>query len=165
MRAVVLLACACLLIDSGCHSPEVRMTQLQIRQMQTRSFDIREPKRAVKAILNVLQDEAYIPKQVDADMGFVYAAKEMDLEDTRERFWARFWHGRQDAIWRKNSIIECAANVTELHNGMRVRLNFQVKVFDNKGQVLSVETIDDPRFYQDFFSRVDKGIFIEKEGV
>jgi hypothetical protein len=40
-----------------------------------------------------------------------------------------------------------------------------VKVLDNNGQVMAVDRVEDPRFYQDFFSRVDKGIFIEKEGV
>jgi len=141
------------------------MTQLQIRQIQTRFYEIKNTKRAMKAILNVLQDEGFMPKEVDVDVGFAYAVKEMDVEDAGERFWAKFWHGREDAKWRKSSIIECAANVTELRDGMRVRLSFQVKVLDNNGQVLSLETIDDPRFYQDFFSRVDKSVFIEKEGV
>lgn len=165
MRALVLFAGACLLAGSACHTGGVRMTQLQIRQMQTRTYDIHDTKRALKAVLNVLQDEAFIPKQVNADVGFVYASKEVDLEDSRERFWAKFWKGREDARWAKNSIVECAANVTGLSQGMRVRLSFQVKVFDNRGQVVSVQTIDDPLFYQDFFSRVDKGIFLEKAGV
>jgi hypothetical protein len=140
------------------------MTQLQIRQMQTRAYDIREPRRAVKAVLDVLQDEGYIPKEVNVDVGYIYAAKEVELEDAGEKFWAEFWHGK-DATWQKNSIVECAANVSPRHQGVRVRLSFQVKVFDNNGRVLRVETIDHPLFYQAIFSRIDKGIFIEKQGV
>ncbi|MFQ5517404.1 MAG: hypothetical protein ACE5E8_07500, partial [Acidimicrobiia bacterium] len=133
--------------------------------MQTRSYDIKEPKRALKAVLDVLQDEGFIPKEVNTDMGYVYAAKEVDLENAKERFWATFLHGRRDARWRKNSVIECAANVTKRHGDVRVRISFQVKVFDNNGHVLSVGRVDAPRFYQDFFTSVGKGIFIEKEGV
>ncbi len=141
------------------------MTQLQVRQMQTRSYEISDAKRAVKAVLDVLQDEGFIPKEVNAEVGFVYAAKEVDLEDPGERSRATFWHGRRDARWKKNSIIECAANITERQHGVRVRLSFQVKTFDNRGQVLSVDTIHEPRYYQDFFSRIDKGLFLENEGV
>jgi hypothetical protein len=133
--------------------------------MQTRLYDIKDSKKAVKAILNVLQDEAFIPKQVNVDVGFVYAVREADIEDAGERFWAKFWHGRRDAEWRKNSIVECASNISERRNGIRVRLSFQVKIMNNKGQVVSVEAISDPHFYQEFFSKVSKSVFIEKEGV
>lgn len=165
MKHLVAWTCIGVLFLCGCHGAKIPMTQLQIRQIQTRNYEIKKPKRAVKAILNVLQDEGFIPKQANSDVGFVYAVKEIDIEDERTRFWAIFWHGRRNATWNKNSVIECAANVTELSHGMRVRLSFQVKVFDNQGNVQAVETIQDPLFYQDFFSRVDKGVFLEKEGV
>ena len=141
------------------------MTQLQVRQMQTRQYGIRESKRAIKAVLDVLQDEGFIPREVDADVGYIYAVKEVDVEDGGEKFWANFWHGRRDARWRKNSIIECAANVSERSTGVRVRLTFQVKILDNTGRMQSVVTVLDPRIYQDFFSRVGKGVFLEKSGV
>jgi len=141
------------------------MTQLQVRQMQTREYGIRESKRAVKAVLDVLQDEGFIPREVDADVGYIYAVKEVDIEDGGEKFWANFWHGRKDARWRKNSIIECAANVSERSAGVRVRLTFQVKIIDNTGRTQSVVTVLEPLIYQDFFSRIDKGVFIEKSGV
>ena len=165
MRILVAPACAGVVFLCSCHGAKIPMTQLQVRQIQTRHYEIKKPKLAIKAILNVLQDEGFIPKQANSDVGFVYAVKEMDIEDDRTRFWATFWHGRKNARWTKNSVIECAANVTELSYGMRVRLSFQVKVFDNNGKVLGVETIRNPQFYQDFFSRVDKGVFLEKEGV
>lgn len=157
--------CGALLSATGCQSVRLPMTQLQVRQMQTRQYGIREPKRALKAVLNVLQDEGFIPRQVDGDVGYIYAVKEVDIEDGGERFWANFWHGRRDARWRKNSIIECAANVSERSTGVRVRLTFQVKIVDNVGRTQSVVTVLDPLIYQNFFSRIDKGVFLEKSGV
>jgi hypothetical protein len=44
-----------------------------------------------------------------------------------------------------------------------VRASFQRKVLDNRGGVLQVEPIDDPKFYQDFFSRMDKSVYLQKE--
>ncbi len=141
------------------------MSQLQVRQMQTRSYEIKDPKKAIKAVLNVLQDEAFIPRQVNLEVGFVHAVKETDIEKGNERFWARFWHGSKDARWRKNAIIECAANVTEVRNGMRLRVNFQVKVVNNRNEVITVRPIEDPAFYQAFLQKVDKGVFYEKQGI
>ena len=165
MTLLAAVLCAATLVASGCHGATLPMTQLQVRQMQTRSFDIQVPKRALKAVLDVLQDEGFIPKEVNADVGYVYAAKELDVEDPEERVRAERLQGRKNARWKKNSIIECAANVTRRQRGVRVRLSFQVKVFDNNGRVLHVDTVREPRFYQDFFSRIDKGIFLEREGV
>jgi hypothetical protein len=34
---------------------------------------------------------------------------------------------------------------------------------NNKGEVMTVKQVEDPKYYQEFFSKVDKGIFIEKE--
>ena len=45
----------------------------------------------------------------------------------------------------------------------KVRVNFQIKTMDNKGGVVEVKTIEDPIFYQEFFAKVDKGIFIGKQ--
>lgn len=165
MKAMTILACAFMVASTACQKHDIQMSQLEIRQMQTRSYEIRDPKRAMKAVLNVLQDQAYIPRQVNLDVGFVHAVKEMDIEDGSERFWAKFWHGNKNARWKKNSVVECAVNVTEVRGGMRLRVNFQVKVMNNKGEVLSVEAIRDPVFYQEFFTKVDKGVYIEKEGV
>jgi hypothetical protein len=155
---VALFAC-------GCAAPPESKSQLRIRQMQTRSFAVEDSQRAVKAVLDVLQDEGFIPREVDADVGYIYAVRELDIEDDRERFRAKFWQGRKEATWRKNAVVECAANVTRRPGGVRVRLSFQEKSLDNKGQVISIVTVDDPVYYQRFFTRVDKGMFIEEQGI
>jgi hypothetical protein len=36
---------------------------------------------------------------------------------------------------------------------------------NNRGEVMLVQQVDDEQYYQDFFSKVDKGIFIQKEGI
>ena len=36
---------------------------------------------------------------------------------------------------------------------------------NNIGGVEEVKIIDDPKFYQEFFDKVDKSIFIEKENI
>jgi hypothetical protein len=42
-------------------------------------------------------------------------------------------------------------------------LNPAWPVLDNRGGVLNVGRIDDPKFYQDFFSRMDKSVYLQSE--
>jgi ribosomal protein S8 len=137
-------------------------TQLQIREFQTRSYETTDVKMVMKALLNVLQDEGFIVKHASVDLGLLNATKEVDVENKGEAVLLILLVGA-DARWKKNSIIECTGNVSEFGNQVRVRVNFQMKVLDNKGNVIKVGQIEDSKYYQDFFSRVDKGIFLQKE--
>lgn len=137
-------------------------TQLEIREFQTRSYDTNDSKMVMKAVLNVLQDEGFIVKNANAELGLLSATKEVDVESKAEAFLLTLFAGR-DARWKKNSIIECSCNVGEFGRTVRVRANFQLKVMDNQGAVLKVETIEDPKYYQEFFAKVDKGIYIAKQ--
>lgn len=148
---------------AGCASDTgPKKTQLQIREFQTRSYDTKDTKMVMKAILNVLQDDGFIVKNANVDLGLITAVKELDVEDKFEAGWRKFWLGH-DAVYKKNSIIECSANISEFGKQTRVRVNFQVKLKNNKGNVMKIETIEDAKYYQEFFSKADKGIFIEKE--
>jgi len=140
-------------------------TQLEIRQMQTRTYEIKDRKLVMKAMLNVLQDDDFIIEQVNMDLGFFNAQKEVDVENAGEKFWQTFWWGKAYATYKKNQIIDVTANISEFGDDMRVRVNFRVKVMNNKGGVELVRQIDNPQYYQEFFSKVDKGIFIEKEKI
>jgi PBP1b-binding outer membrane lipoprotein LpoB len=164
-RIIILLLTGCLILwgcASGGVSPE--QSQLQIREFQTRSYDTKDTLMVMKALLNVLQDEQFIVKNADKDLGLLTAAKEIDVANNTEAFFSSFFLGT-DARFKKNSIIECSGNVTEFGEKTRVRINFQAKTLNNKGEVMTVKQIEDPKYYQDFFSKVDKGIFIEKEGI
>ena len=146
----------------GCATVVPQKTQLQIREFQTRSFETSDTKMVMKTMVNVLQDEGYMLKNANIDLGILSASKELNVEDRGEAFWSAFWAGA-NARWKKNSTIECTANVSDFGTQTKVRVSFQVKVFDNKGAVMDVRQIEDESFYQDFFAKVDKGIFIQKE--
>ena len=150
----------------GCATTGVtpQKTQLQIREFQTRSYETNDAKMVMKAMLNVLQDDGFIVKNAVLDLGLLSAEKSVDIENKGEAFLAAFFLG-VNAEWKKASIIECTANVSEYGKQTRVRVNFQVKVLNNKGGIIKIEQIDDEKYYQDFFSKVDKGVFIQKEKI
>ena len=137
-------------------------TQLEIREFQTRDYDTSDVKMVMKSLLNVLQDDGYIVKNANVDLGLLSATKELNVENKGQAVLLVLLAG-QHARWNKNSTIECSGNVTEMGKVCKVRMNFQTKTLDNKGGVVDVKTIEDPIFYQEFFAKVDKGIFIGKQ--
>ena len=154
------------MIMLGCATTDVntQKSQLQIREFQTRAYDTNDTKMVMKAMLNVLQDDGFIVKNAVVDMGLLSAEKSVDVQNNGEAFMIQFFGG-QNAVWKKASIIECSANVSEYGKECRVRVNFQVKIMDNKGGIMKIEQINDEKYYQDFFAKVDKGIFIQKEKI
>jgi hypothetical protein len=160
--SIVLIAFAI----SGCATTGVQpqKTQMQIREFQTKSYETNDSKMVMKAMLNVLQDDGFIVKNAVLDLGLLSAEKTIDIEKKGEAFWATFWLG-VNAQWKKASIIECTGNVTAFGETTKVRVNFQFKMLDNKGNLLDVKQVEDEKYYQDFFAKVDKGIFLQKEKV
>lgn len=157
------ICCSALLITAiGCATSAPQRTQMEIREFQTRTYATGDVKMVLKAMLNVLQDDGFIVKNANTELGLLHAAKEINVQDGGEAFFSALLFGA-NARWKKNSTIEATANVSEFGTECRVRVNFQVKVLDNVGNVMDVRQIEDPNYYQTFFSKVDKGIFIQTE--
>ena len=164
--------------------PKPQLTQLQIRELQTREYETTDTKMVIKAVLNVLQDDGFIVKNAVVDLGLITASKELEVEpvnpfpfgsifpgDYSRRRGKRSgfdwgmgsgW-GNQPVITSKNSIIEASANISAFNRVTRVRVNFQRKTVGNNGGTIAVFQIDDLEYYRDFFAKVDKGVFIQKE--
>jgi hypothetical protein len=151
--------------------PQPPLTQLQLRQIQTRTYASRSPIEAMRAVINALQDEGFIVKNADKDLGFVQATRESDLDPDRTggMFLGGFGAGNRGGFgaWNdqprfdKASIVDCSGNVTVNENKTQVRLIFQRKVLNNLGGIGSVEQMLDPEFYQMIFSKIDKSLFIQ----
>lgn len=137
-------------------------TQLEIREFQTRDYDTSDVKMVMKSLLNVLQDDGYIVGTASMELGLLSAGKEVNIENKGEAVIMTILGG-QHARWKQQSRLLCSGNVTEMGKVTKVRVNFQLKTFDNKGAMIDVKTIEDPQFYQEFFAKVDKGIFIGKQ--
>jgi hypothetical protein len=134
----------------------------------------------LKAMLNVLQDDGFIVKNAVVDLGLLTATKEVEVEDSNDFGPFNFglgggsgggfgwgvnpgWHTSDPEIRRTNTVLEVSANVSEFGNSTRVRVNFQQKTLNNVGGVEDVRQIDEPEFYRDFFAKVDKGLYLQRE--
>lgn len=173
--------------------PEPEKTQLEIRECQTRTFEVNDYSGVMKSILDVLQDDGFMVKNASSDLGFLSATKEVGLNAP---YWARnnddpsfdrasdaefgigFSLGRGIGLKSRfpsnrrakpshptHKCIEATINVSQFGEKVRVRASFQSKVFDNNEAVMRVEHITDEQFYQDFFIKVDKGIFLQQQHI
>lgn len=168
-RAACALAILLVLVflGAGCAPPQPKpppMTQLQIRQMQTREFEVGDPLLVMKAMANVLQDLGYFIEEANSELGLMKARKEVDLE-SRDSYWFRVYLG-QDALYRKTMIIDCSVNVSAFgKNKTRVRVIFSRKVLNQRGGAMQVGQVTNARVYQEFFAKVSKSVFIQKEKI
>jgi len=171
---IVSMISACTIVNTF-QPPDAPKTQLQTRQVQTREFDTNNVKLIMKAVINVLQDDGFIVKNAQLDLGLLTAQKEIDLSQSRGNsndFWSEFFKGidrnrsrnSTDLTYSKIKIVESSVNISEFGKQTKVRANFQVKVLDNLGNPKEVYQVEDAKFYQDFFVKVDKGVFIQKQG-
>jgi len=139
-------------------------TQLQIREIQSREFDTNNTKLVMKSMMNVLQDEGFIIKNAVAELGLLSAEKNIDVENKGTAFLLCALQGNA-ARWSKQQVLEASANVSEFGNKTRVRINFQTKTIDNFGCPKDIQTLNDPQYYQLFFDKVSKGIFIQEQNI
>ncbi|HPQ81171.1 MAG TPA: hypothetical protein PLZ86_05545 [bacterium] len=138
-------------------------TQLEIREFQTRAFDTKDHRLVMKAVLAVLQDDGYAIKNADKDLGFISASKDVDLGGAP--FWIWGSGSKNNARWKKLRVLDATVNITEAGAQTRVRLSLQQKILDNLGGVINAGPVNDPKVYQDFFVKVDKGLFLQKENL
>ncbi len=160
-RLTTLLFISMALVLSHCAPAKPPQTQMQIRQFQTRMYNITDSTRALKAVMNVLQDEGYIVKQANTELGLLVATKEAPISGAG---FSRFMMG-PEATYDTTQVTECSANVTPYNGQMRVRVNFIQKRVNNRGGVSQTVQVGDETFYQNFFSKVSKGIFIENQNL
>jgi uncharacterized protein YpmS len=135
---------------------------LEVREIQTRSYDTKDVKMVMKAVMHTLQDSNFIIKQANVELGLLTAQKEIDLNNGFTHF---LGSGSSDMRYRNNAITEASANISDFGEQTRVRINFQHKVLDNKGVSMSVKQIQDASFYQNFFSQVGKSVYLGKENL
>jgi len=146
---------------------EIIKTQLEKREFQTRTFSQADKTLIMKAMLNVLQDEGFIVNNANPLLGYISGSKEFDVSDKSIDVKKEFGTSKGKLNWSgiKVATIEATANVTEYGKDIKVRINFKRKLLNVYGNAQVINEIDNEAYYQDFFSKVDKAIFIQKQKI
>lgn len=158
------------LLASGCSTtpgppPLPEMTQLQVRQLQTREYDATDEKPVIKAVIAALQDEGFIISTVSLDLGLVTSAMEVRDEDKGTKGWSEFWYGPGMGTYQTTKRFEASATVQKLTTSVRVRINIVAKALTNTGGIVWSQPVYELDVYQKIFSKVDKSVYLSKESM
>ncbi|MGN1154482.1 MAG: hypothetical protein ACI4S3_10675 [Candidatus Gastranaerophilaceae bacterium] len=139
-------------------------TQLQKRQYQTRQYSNIQKATLMKAMLNILQDEGFIVNNANSLLGFISGAKEFSPNDKTIDMVAEFGT-KKGTFGAVVAVVEATANVSEYGKDYKVRINFKRKLLNAYGNAYKIDEVTDEKYYQNFFSKVDKAIFIQKQKI
>ena len=144
---------ASLFFLAACSHRTPELSQMEIREMQSTTFTGMDAKTVLKEMVHVLQDNAFIVKTANLELGVLTGEKDVDIEST----WAKIFTTTR----KKNTVTELTANVTQYGADTKVRVTIRTRLFDNFGRILKVRQINDPVYYQQFFSKVHEGLMPE----
>ena len=171
--ALALFLGACASVPDSA-SVRVPQSPLEMRQAQSRTFETADPHLVLKAALNVLQDQGFVIRHADAELGIVTAVMEWRSRQPNRGLRVLKWvtvvptygasllipSGRTEV-----STIEANVNVTPEGAKTRVRISLVSRVTGKGGEVLRVTPVDDPLAYQKLLAGLDKAVFLENEGL
>lgn len=147
----------------------LRLTQknLKLRQIQQKEYSNVKERQALIASANVLQDIGFIIKESEGDLGLLVAEKDRDATDAGQLaiHILGVLAGVHTAIDTNQKIRVSLITRIRKNNSILVRASFQRIVWNSDNQISRMEYIKDKQVYQDFFNKLDKSIFLAKQGV
>jgi len=141
-----------------------QMTQLQIRELQTRTYATTNTKMVMKAVLNALQDMGFTITNAQENLGLIVAVENKDVENKTAAMFEQIFAGYH-ARYAKDAITHATANISPYGKVTMVRVSFTVKVLDNKGGVVRILHIANAKIYQKFFAKIQQSIYLQEQKV
>jgi hypothetical protein len=142
-------------------SPE----SLPLRQLQTRRFDTPDEKLLLAAGAGILQDLGFTLDASDSQLGVIVASKDRSAVEAGQVIFSLLAaFAGAHVPWDQKQKIR-ASFVTRPAGPERpsvlVRVTFQRVVWNTQNQITKMEPLDEPRFYQEFFEKLSKAVFLE----
>lgn len=149
-KIILIIFCFCLTVctPAFAKAKKAPASSLEIRQMQTRIYEVKSKKQLMEAIVNVLQDRDYLINESNYNLGVVSGYKECKENHIYVRY-------------------ETSVQINEANTkSYKVRTNFIKKNIDPMGNPSTPIDIKNPEeVYREFFSQLDKSLFIESQGI
>lgn len=167
---VALAACAQDRLALSTAALTVSSDNLAQRQSQSRRFDTKDEILVQQASAGVLQDLGFSITETSAQSGLVMGDKDRDAMETGQVASQLFFAvviaamgGKSDPRWDQTQKIRVAivSQPSADKAATQIRVTFQRIVWDNHRVLSKLETIDDPKIYQQFFDKLSQALFLE----
>ena len=145
------------------------VTSLSDRQMQSRRFETKNEKFILAACAGVLQDLGFNIDESSSQTGLLVASKDRDAVEAGQvtgqvmlMLLAAALGAQHNPVWERNQKIRISI-VSKPLKGKEtlVRVTFQRLIWDNQGRISRVQTINEPKLYQEFFDKLSQSVFLE----
>jgi len=137
-------------------------TTLEYRQMQSRRYETKDEKKVVVACAALLQDLGFNLTESEVGVGLVAAEKDRTAVESGQvagKVLMAALFGAQIAI-DKSQKLKASVVTKPTENGVFVRVTFQRIVINENNVVSKLEPLNDPKQYQEFFSKLSKSLFL-----
>ncbi len=169
----------------GCNSlPEdafrLSETSLETRQLQTRQYEEVAEGQILSASVGLLQDLGYTLDELDKDLGVISASKKASATNEAQVVGGvavdvlgclvTYLLKCNNKSYKKTDKVQdirltlVVLPILEKESTLFVRVTMQRIVWDRANRISKQATIIDTEVYQEFFSKLDKSLFLEKEG-
>lgn len=152
------------LVVAGCsvYTPpeEKQMSQLEWRQLQSKTFSSQEEIVVLKATIAALQDTGYSITSSNVDTGLISAINITEIDG-----------GCSAPIGRQPYCLvaieeNVTATIAKIAKGqIRVRVSIKKNGKTDKGSVEWTRNVGDVKVYTNIFSKIDKSIFLQTENL
>jgi hypothetical protein len=139
------------------------------RQIQMRRFDTKDERAILAASVAVLQDLGFGIEESSSSTGLVVGSKDRDAVEAGQVtgqvllvLMAAAFGVAYDPIYENNQKIRISiiTQPSAANDAVVVRATFQRVIWNNKNQVARVETLGEPKLYQEFFDRLAQSVFL-----
>lgn len=167
----IIISTFLLFVFTGCatlpeHAFVVDQEALKKRSMQSQRFRKVDKKQLMSAVVGVVQDLGFTLDEGDSDLGVFVGSKSRTAKDGRQYTIAalQILNNQQVVIddQQKFRLSVIVYPVSNTKNNYLVRVNFQRIVWNNLKEISRAESLNDPQFFRDFFSRLSKSLFLDK---
>ena len=154
------------------HKNALQLTSesLEQRRLQTRYFETSDEHRLLTSATAVLQDLGFTIDDSESGFGLVVGSKQRDATEVGQVVVAILvaaltgaWMPTDDEQLMRASVV--TRPIGDERERTAVRVTFQRIVWNTEGRVTQSESMTDPAFYQAFFARLSKAIFLQAHAI
>lgn len=165
--AVMMAACQTRIPDAAL---QLTHESLEQRQLQTRRFDTTDQENLLSASAAVIQDLGFNLDESEAKVGLIVASKDRDATEAGQVVGAIL----VAAIFGVSTPVDTKQKIRvslvvrpygEDAKSSAVRVTFQRVVWNSENRISKMETLDDLKLYQEFFSKLSKSVFLEAHNI
>ena len=145
---------------------------MRLRQLQSKKFEIEDKQKldelmVLRSAVLLLQDEGYNLASSEAALGVLHADKDADAFEAGQmagKMLAAFF-GSDIPIdtvqkFKVSVVTRMQADKDSGKKFVIVRVTFQRIVWNERGQISKLESLEDPKLYEKFFGELSKSLFL-----